>query len=447
MRIKNSIIARHYATPHPYDVLVYTENGHYYAKDGRGNLVCVDSPTSCIQEAVNYLYNAKGSGKIYIKSGTYYINQNVVFPWHIGENVIIEGEGMNKTIIKINAPNTVKSYSAATGAYLGAASWLNLYMRDLNIVVSGDYSSLTTSIFDMYQVLAKLDNVMLSGAYLKTKTPSALFSFGGAGAPGASPVWTNVYAGFGVGEVIGTSGAVSGVALSYEGFYWIGGGVGLNVTSKSGRFIPLRISTGANTRAGLISLPLYISPATVPSSLFSYIEYYGPEIELVSVELPETSYTSAGCQVNTLQGSVVIVRRTIIREGGPQIVPKVCNGFVYQEGMLLGQSISVPVGTGGSYGDAINVNVAHANIVGIEIDVANVANGETITVNLTMVYADGSTASKTLSFSSNTKYVLTLDDYLALANTSGLPKRYLKVQASSNQVSTSASVNVYVVTQ
>jgi len=41
--------------PHAYDVLVYQEGRHYYAKDARGNVICVDSPTSCIQEAINAL--------------------------------------------------------------------------------------------------------------------------------------------------------------------------------------------------------------------------------------------------------------------------------------------------------------------------------------------------------------------------------------------------------
>jgi hypothetical protein len=253
-----------------------------------------------------------------------------------------------------------------------------------------------------------------------------------------------VYAGFQVGEVIGSSGGVYGINLSYEGFDWIGGGVSLNVPAQNGRFIPLELCGGANTRVRLISLPLYISPATVQPSMMYYIETQCPEVELVDVELPETSYTATGCQLNV---PIAIVRRTIIHEGGPQIVPVDCNGFVYQEGMLLKQTVSVPVGTGGSYGSAVNVNVAYANIVGITISVSNVASGETISVELTMVYADGSTASETLTFSSSTTYTLGLNDYMNLANTSGVPKRYLQVQAASNLSSTSASVTVQAITQ
>jgi len=54
MRIKSSIVSRYYATPNPYDVIVYTENNHYYAKDAYGNVICVDSQTGCLQEGINY---------------------------------------------------------------------------------------------------------------------------------------------------------------------------------------------------------------------------------------------------------------------------------------------------------------------------------------------------------------------------------------------------------
>ena len=90
--IRDKITARHYATPHPYDVMVYTEGGHYYAKDARGNLICVDSPTACIQESINYL---SSGGKIYIRSGSYNI-YNVV---NINaNNISIYGDGFATVI-------------------------------------------------------------------------------------------------------------------------------------------------------------------------------------------------------------------------------------------------------------------------------------------------------------------------------------------------------------
>jgi hypothetical protein len=52
---------------HHYDVIVYQEGGHYYAKDSRGNLICVDSPTACLQEAVN----AVGENSIIMVKGDF----------------------------------------------------------------------------------------------------------------------------------------------------------------------------------------------------------------------------------------------------------------------------------------------------------------------------------------------------------------------------------------
>jgi len=62
--------------PHVYDVLVYTENNHYYAKDSVGHVFCMDSPTSCIQEAINYLTN-QGGGVIFVRNGTYTISTSL----------------------------------------------------------------------------------------------------------------------------------------------------------------------------------------------------------------------------------------------------------------------------------------------------------------------------------------------------------------------------------
>jgi len=71
-----------------YDVLVYTKGGHYYARDSKGDLICVDSPTACIQEAINYV-NDSGGGVVHIKRGNYSISQSITML----SGVIVEGEG------------------------------------------------------------------------------------------------------------------------------------------------------------------------------------------------------------------------------------------------------------------------------------------------------------------------------------------------------------------
>jgi len=63
--------------PDPYDAMVFTESGangqHYYAMDSVGNVFCIDSPTACIQEAVNYVLSKPTGGKVYIRAGDYYL--------------------------------------------------------------------------------------------------------------------------------------------------------------------------------------------------------------------------------------------------------------------------------------------------------------------------------------------------------------------------------------
>jgi len=108
--------------PDPYDAMVFTESGangqHYYAMDSVGNVFCVDSPTACIQEAINYVINNPLGGKVYIKRGVYNISPNApVQNWsgvnmfiginpNPGQTVVIEGDGPD-TII--NNPSSLPS--------------------------------------------------------------------------------------------------------------------------------------------------------------------------------------------------------------------------------------------------------------------------------------------------------------------------------------------------
>jgi len=101
-----------------YDVVVFTEDGHYFAEDNNGHIFCQDSPTACIQEAVNYVINNPLGGKVYIKRGSYNISPNAPLQrWggvnmfiginpNPGQTVIIEGDGPD-TII--NNPSSLPS--------------------------------------------------------------------------------------------------------------------------------------------------------------------------------------------------------------------------------------------------------------------------------------------------------------------------------------------------
>jgi hypothetical protein len=56
-----------------YDVLVRQEGNNYVAYDRNGNIICINSNTACIQEAVN-------KGNTIIASGIYVINSSILLP-------------------------------------------------------------------------------------------------------------------------------------------------------------------------------------------------------------------------------------------------------------------------------------------------------------------------------------------------------------------------------
>ena len=94
-----------------YDVVVYTEDGHYFAEDNNGHIFCQDSPTACLQEAVNYVAQF-GGGRIFIRRGVYNISGYgatfttlsgatlyAVAEIPDGIKLTIEGEGSNTVIV------------------------------------------------------------------------------------------------------------------------------------------------------------------------------------------------------------------------------------------------------------------------------------------------------------------------------------------------------------
>jgi hypothetical protein len=102
-----------------YDVIVYQEGGHYYAKDHKGNLICMDSPTACLQEAVD-------SGKtVFIRHGFYDVAETIYMPSEI--NII--GSGADTTIIR-QAPSfngaifKWKNPSTKNSRYVIANMWI-----------------------------------------------------------------------------------------------------------------------------------------------------------------------------------------------------------------------------------------------------------------------------------------------------------------------------------
>ena len=107
-----------------YDVAVFTEDGHYFAEDNNGHIFCQDSPTACIQEAVNYVLSKPTGGRVYIRAGDYYLapltsGQAVVsatIPYNAA--LIVEGDG---DATRIHLPQNNSSVNSNT--WLFSWSW------------------------------------------------------------------------------------------------------------------------------------------------------------------------------------------------------------------------------------------------------------------------------------------------------------------------------------
>ena len=149
-------VVREFALPRAYSVLVYTEGGHYYAKDSNGNTICADSPTACLQESVNYVVR-KGGGRILVKRGTYNPKQTVNIP--DGAKLIIEGEG-DSTVFRYIDPFTLFLHTSSNPTWTSV-----LIFRNFKIDRSGSGSNNANIIYVLYALYDEYDNITIVDDY------------------------------------------------------------------------------------------------------------------------------------------------------------------------------------------------------------------------------------------------------------------------------------------
>ena len=140
-----------------YDAVVYAEDGHYFAEDADGHIFCQDSPTACIQEAINALptmtYSPNSgvtatapAGKIVIRRGTYNTNQTITIP--NGSIISIVGEsagaalqwgGYNATVINYNSGSSGNHllYVTRDNTY----PYTKLWLENLTFFFSGSVNN------------------------------------------------------------------------------------------------------------------------------------------------------------------------------------------------------------------------------------------------------------------------------------------------------------------
>jgi len=155
-RIKSRIVSRYYTTPGMYDVIVYQENGHYYAKNREGDLICADSPTACLQESVNYIAQL-GGGRILVRRGTYYPTRTVTIP--DGIKLTLEGEG-DSTVFRYTDSFTLFFHRPNNPTWSSVLSF-----RNFKVDRSGSGTNRSNIIFVLYAFYDEYDNITIVDDY------------------------------------------------------------------------------------------------------------------------------------------------------------------------------------------------------------------------------------------------------------------------------------------
>jgi len=105
-------------------VYVYRSGSHYYAIDLLSNkVICVDSPTACIQEAIDYAqsyaqvvagnaadYKTQPGGEVLIGPGVYVVNETIQLP----SGFALVGSGMRNTVITQGGPFPIMEWRDPT---------------------------------------------------------------------------------------------------------------------------------------------------------------------------------------------------------------------------------------------------------------------------------------------------------------------------------------------
>jgi parallel beta-helix repeat protein len=138
--------------------MVYRDGNNVYAKDSEGNVVCMNSATSCIKEAISYIRNKSTNfgegGIIKIKEGSYMITEPISFPYG---SLFIKVKGSKGTVLipqgNINVFNFYVDQNGEAIRYVD--------IEDLYIMGDVNNRTATAFNFDVYDADGKLRYVAL----------------------------------------------------------------------------------------------------------------------------------------------------------------------------------------------------------------------------------------------------------------------------------------------
>lgn len=153
-------------------VRVYSDNGHYFAVDENDRVICRDSDTACIQEAISTAFQ-RGLNKVVIFPGVYNVYKTINLPNlnYQYEEFSIEGFGMMKTTVVLNSgQNPLLSIPPGPSNY----NWGSFSIKNISFRVPYDYTS------------SLLDLRYANNLYMKNVSVSASVSYNNSGSIGVN---------------------------------------------------------------------------------------------------------------------------------------------------------------------------------------------------------------------------------------------------------------------
>jgi hypothetical protein len=120
------------------DVVVYTQNGNYYAVSHDGTTICTGSPTACIQEAINYVINNKTIGVVLIRSGIYTVSSEVLIADSTPRSYSVTIVGDHSATIQTTTPTITPGYNNGILHFysLGGVKEINIEGLNLSLTDS-----------------------------------------------------------------------------------------------------------------------------------------------------------------------------------------------------------------------------------------------------------------------------------------------------------------------
>jgi len=124
-----------------YDAVVYAEDGHYFAEDADGHIFCQDSPTACIQEAINYITNNKTSGVVFIRSGTYTVSAEAIITESTPRSYSVTIVGEYGATIQTTTPTITLSYNNGIFHFYSVGGVKEINIEGLNLSLTDSSKS------------------------------------------------------------------------------------------------------------------------------------------------------------------------------------------------------------------------------------------------------------------------------------------------------------------